>query len=897
MPQEKKSPARPDRFQTLADLIDALEQQGRKTAIHALRKQDARQISRAKLFEQIQSTAAALREAGVDKGDAVALWAENSPEWIIACLAVIRAGGRVVPLDVQLDRKAMERILENCEPRLMLTSQNLLERLKELSTEPPRTLLLDRNEENGESLWTLQGDADLPNLTEDDEATLFYTSGTTGPPKGVPLTHGNLIFQIKRILRTNLTREDDRVLLPLPLHHVYPFVIGMLLPLGAKIPIVLPLAMTGPQILRALKEAEVSVICGVPRLYRALHDAITQRISAKNELLGRTFTRLVHFNSATQLKTKWNPANVLFYPLHQQIGPQLRLLASGGSPLDPDLGRFLVGLGWQVAIGYGLTETSPLLTLNPPDSGRFDSVGKAIVGVELKLDLKQGEDENQGEVLAIGPNVFRGYYKMPEKNEKAFTEEGWFRTGDLGTIDEQGFLCLSGRASTLIVTESGKNINPEDVEEAYAKSSQIKEIGVLEEDGKLVALVVAEDTEQDAKEKIETALQQIADDLPSYWHLTDFALTSRSLPRTRLGKIRRHLLAEEYHAAQGGKTDEARKEPLPLEEMSGEDRALLANSAARSTWDWFSHRYADKGLTPDSRLQSDLGIDSLEWLTVTVEIGQRTGIELDEEVIAEVKSVRDLLQIIATEEQEGGASFSGEPLEKPEEVLSDQQRRWLRPAGPLLGHVQSMAFALNRLLTKAYFDVEISGLDNLPDGHCVLAPNHLSSLDPLVIAAALPQEVLKKTWWGGWTGIAFGNPLVRAISRLGNAVPIDPKRAVISSLAFGAAILNKERNLVWFPEGRRARDGKLQRFKPGIGLILTRYPAPVVPVLIDGTYELLPSGKLWPRRGRIRIVFGEPCDPQQWRDADKPPQDNAKGIANALQDEIAQMQQAHTDQN
>ncbi|HKL48983.1 MAG TPA: AMP-binding protein, partial [Desulfuromonadales bacterium] len=816
------------KYRTLAELIDALDQQqGHQQALYALQREDVRVIERIELKKKIIDTAAALLQAGLEKGDRVVLWAGNSPEWIIACLAVIRAGGRIVPLDVQLDRSALERIIEDCAPLFIFAEKKRSKRLEELSCDIPRTLWIDKKNEGDESLWNLKGEVILPELTKDDGAVLFYTSGTTGPPKGVPLTHGNLAFQINRILAEGLNRDDDRLLLPLPLHHVYPFTVGLLFPLAATMPIVLPLSLTGPQIVRAVNKGDVSVICGVPRLYRALYDAIRERFASRGDRALRLFSKCLRTTSSIQLKTGWKAGKVLLYPLHRKIGSRLRLVASGGSPLDPNLARSLEGLGWQVVIGYGLTETSPLLTLNPPGTGRFESVGRAIEGVELRIDPSSGGDEGNGEVLARGPNVFSGYYQLPEESKESLTEDGWFRTGDLGTIDDEGYLKLQGRVSSLIVTESGKNITPEEVEEAYERCPQVRETGILEDDGRLVALVVPEEgADEDDPKKMAEALSRTAEDLPSYWQLADIVLTPRSLPRTRLGKIRRHLLEERYQEAKSGKEEDPLKEPLPLSEMSGEDRDLLENSAARTTWDWLAGRYGDRGLTPDSRLQSDLGIDSLEWMTVTVEVGVRAGVELDEKTIAEIRTVRDLLQKVASEAEEKGEVFSGEPLESPMEVLNDQQKRWLSPPGWLMSHARGPLLSLNSFIIRHYFDLEISGLENIPEGPCVFAPNHQSSLDPLVLAAILPQDVLKKTWWGGWTGIAFGNPLMRAVSRVGKAVPVDPDHAAISSLAFGAAVLRREHNLTWFPEGQRSPDGELRPFKPGIGLLLDRYPTP-----------------------------------------------------------------------
>ena len=876
-------------FETLAALIDNLDQQPEQAAITILRKSDLQEICRSELRERIHAGAAALRKAGLESGEPVVLWAENCPEWIIACLAVIRAGGRIVPLDVQLDSKTMQGILEDCRPRFLLTFSSRLERLQELDCDLPSLLLLDPKETEEENLWQLTGTGDLPAVADDDGAALFYTSGTTGPPKGVPLTHRNLSFQLGRILETDLALPEDRLLLPLPLHHVYPFVMGMLLPLAAKIAVILPYSLTGPQILRAIREGGVTVICGVPRLYRALDDAISGRITARGAIPAKIFGGLLGVSRRISELGGWQAGKFLFFPLHKRVGTQLRLLAAGGAALNPELGRRLEALGWQVTIGYGLTETSPLLTINPPGSGRFESVGRAIPGVELKLDYEAGGQEEEGEVLARGPNVFAGYHQLPDETEAAFTDD-WFRTGDLGRFDDEGFLQIRGRVSTLIVTESGKNINPEEVEEAYSHATHLEEIGILEEDGGLAALAVpTAEGEEAGREAIERDLDRIAEDLPSYWRLGNVVLTERALPRTRLGKLRRHLLAEHYQEARKGEASVEKQEPLSLQEMSGEDRELLGNDAARTVWDWLAERYPEQGLSPDSRLQSDLGIDSLEWVTVTVEVGERTGIELSEEAIAEIRTVRDLLTKIAAGEAAGGREFGGEPLEHPEKALSDRQKRWLEPPGGVLRHLQEALLALIRRTMRSFFDLQVQGLDRLPEGPCVFAPNHLSSLDPLALAAVLPRETLQRTWWGGWTGIAFRNRMARFGSRLGNVVPVDPDRAAISSLAFGAAVLREERNLVWFPEGKRSPDGELQSFKPGLGLLLEKYPVPVVPILIEGTRQLLPIGKTWPRRGEIRIVIGSSCLPQDLAAGEGNRQEKAKSLVASLREKIQEM--------
>ena len=445
-------------------------------------------------------------------------------------------------------------------PRFVFTTKNRAERIVACA-ENARIVLLDATDQDERS-WRrllLKDSGALPKLGPEDHATLFYTSGTTGPPKGVPLTHSNLSVQIDAALATGLTSENDHLLLLLPLHHVYPFVIGMLAPLTRGLTVVIPQSLTGPQIIRALQEGEINVVIGVPRLYRALYSGIQARLQSAGPLRGGIARKLLVLSIALRRRFGVRSGKILLRPLHRQLGSQLRLLASGGAALDPELAMKLEGLGWQVAIGYGLTETSPLLTFNLPGQAPLDSVGKPIRGVELRIRTPEKEErvvglEGQGEVLARGPSVFTGYRNLEEKTREAFTEDGWFRTGDLGFMDNEGNLHLLGRVSTLIVTEGGKKVQPDDVEEAYAEEKAIREIGVLQKDGKLVALIVpaGKHGEQNVERVIREAIERVSRRLPPYQRVSDYALTRDAIQRTRLGKIRRHLLSERYEKAKEG---------------------------------------------------------------------------------------------------------------------------------------------------------------------------------------------------------------------------------------------------------------------------------------------------------------------------------------------------------
>lgn len=402
-----------------------------------------------------------------------------------------------------------------------------------------------------------------------------------------------------------------------------------------------------------------------------------------------------------------------------------------------------------------------------------------------------------------------------EETEEVLTEDGWFRTGDLGYFDEDGYLYVTGRASTLIVTESGKNLQPEEVEGAYLKSPAIREIGFMQRDGRLGALIVSETSEvqhaDDLASAIREAVSGVSRRLPSHKRVSDFAITRASLEYTQLGKLRRHVLEERYEQAQSGEErPEESPDPVPPEEMSEGDRTLLENPAAQQVWDWLASRYPDRRLAPETSLQMDLGVDSLDWVNLTMEIGQRTGVEMEEEAIERIEEVRDLLNEVA-ERAEAGEEASGvSPLEHPEEVLDERQKRLLRPLGPVEVAAAQGLFHFNRAVARGVFGLRVEGADHLPEeGPFILAPNHVSYLDAFALGAALDYQRLRQTYWGGWVGAAFGNPIYRLFSRLAGVVPIDPNRAGVSSLAFSVAVLDQGKNLVWFPEGERSRTDEL----------------------------------------------------------------------------------------
>ena len=839
-----------------------------------------------------------------DEEAPVALFAPASGEAIIAVIGILRAGRVCVPLDSQMPDEDLVAVLKNCGARVILTTARLARRLAALKNGPDlEHFVLDgsHSETNDETSWEAlfndkTGDPAEP--APGDTAVLFYTSGTTGAPKGVPLTHENLLFQLKTAARSGLIRADDRVLLPLPLHHVYPFVIGMLTPLAFGLPVILPAGLTGKALATALREGEVTVTIGVPRLYKAFFGGLTDKLG---EIPGGS----VYTRAALALGRLGNRLGIpvgryLFGFLRKKAAPRLRLLASGGSLLDPLLARNLEALGWQVAIGYGLTETSPLLTIKKPGEGPYTSIGRAVEGVELRIDPdalenedgdseRDHQDPKRGELLAKGPNVFSGYLNLEEETRESFTDDGWFRTGDIASIDASGFVSLSGRISTRIALQGGENVDPEKLEAHYGDTRGVEEIGILEHREQLAALVVAENKfirdngAEKAEKMLRDALKERGKGLPSYQQLAHVKITSESLDRTRLGKLRRHSLAEAFEKA-GTEADAPKKQtPISVDEFSSADRALLEDPRAEKLWDLLCERYPERPVSPGANLEMDLGIDSLEWVQLTLAIENKTGVTVTEEQLGQAERVRDLMEII-TEAEEADAGDRPKNLENPESLLSEKELRWASPRGPFRLAIASLFYGLLRMYLRLTLGIKTTGRENLPEGPCILAPNHGSFLDAPCLGVALGYTRVRDCFWAGYTGVMFRNLFRRELSRMAHVVPIDAKRGPMSSLAVAVQVLDNGHPLVWFPEGHVSEDGSLQAFQPGIGLLLQHRDVPVVPIYIDGAHAALPRGRRWPRPGKVSVRFGTPIEAASLRgeEAEQEPKEVAEALREAV---------------
>ncbi len=863
---------------SLAGLADVVAERGDAAAAIQFDSENQAAWTGRQIGENAARLAEGLQRDGTEQGDAVVLFAPASPEFFTATLAILRAGGVVAPIDVQTSDEHIEHVLENSQAKRLFTTAQLARRLKQVeSAGNVKIHILDDDSNRNWRRIFADDPGKAVEVGDDKTAVLFYTSGTTGLPKGVPLSHRNVLFQIQTIENAGIVAEGDRLLLPLPLHHVYPVVLGVLTPLAMGVPIILPHALTGGAVTRALREARATVVLGVPRLYRAIFQGLSDRVRSTGRLKSAVFFGMLSF-ARTANRIGKPVGRRLFRAVHERIGPDIRMLASGGSPLEPHLAENLEAIGWPVAIGYGLTETAPLLTLKQPGEGRHQSVGRAVAGVTLQIDPSVLPEEShggdagagdrpQGELLARGPNVFAGYHDLPDATGKAFTD-GWFRTGDLAAIDPDGYVYLHGRVSTMIVLEGGENIDPEKVEAAYEQCDAIEEIGVLEDDGKLAALVVParehmrEHDESELTRIVRKSLEERAASLPSYQRLYRVEIRTKPLERTRLGKLQRKGLARDYADAKEGTTTKRPAAPLSESEMSSDARVLMEDARVRQLWKLLASRYRDKPLAPDASMEFDLGIDSLEWVNLSLLIEEELKIPVDDSWLERADSVQNLMELVA-EATETESAQARRPIEEPETALSEADLARAQPRGPIGLCIATILYGVMYPLVQIFFRVRVRGLDNVPEsGSFILLPNHVSFLDSPALSVALGYTRARRCFWGGWAGILFRNAFWRAISRLAQVVPIERERGPISSLSMGALILKREQPLVWFPEGQLSRNGALQPFRQGVGLLLEHYERPVVPVFIEGTEKALPPGRSFPSFARITVHFGKPIDPE-----------------------------------
>ncbi len=825
-----------------------------------------------------------LREYGLVPGDRVVICGENCPEWGLTYLAVVRAGLTAVPLDPQMPPADVLGCAAFAEAKLICAGRTTFDaieaaragrdgadaaafagpivRLAESFVPPPGA--------------SRDAPPDAVEVQGDQLASILFTSGTTVAAKAVMLTHANFLSNVRSLLAAHGLDTSDSFVSVLPLYHAFEFTCGFLAPVLSGATVTYVEQPKGPEIIAAMQAGGVSMMLLVPRLLNLFHESIERRVAASGVLrrsLFRWFGRWSDWSGG-----RWG--RVLFGRIHRQFGGRLRMFITGGSALDPDLYRAFRRMGFEVCEGYGLTETAPVLTWNPPGSGKVGSAGKALPGIEL--DIRDGNSEGVGELWARGPNVMRGYLKNPAATADVLSD-GWFRSGDLVRRDADGFYYITGRVKDMIVTDAGKNVYPDEVENRYKELPYVKELCVVglpssAGAGETVHAVIvpdldrARDMDPSTVERIiREAAAAIAEKIPTHQRIQTLHFWTSELPKTstlkaKRGAIRDLLLAGEKsaattHPASGAASSTAPSATLtPAQEFVCE---LLAQITKRPA----------TAIRPDSHLMLDLGIDSLMKLQVIAEVEGNFDTTFPETAAASVTRVKDLFALIGNRQPvrgrvrgsswrkrlHGAAAANGT-------ALNGQHGPWIGDAA-LLPARWAARGGLG-LFFRSYVRVRAEGIEHIPAaGPFIIAANHTSHLDAASIVTAIAGR--RRMWIAGAEDYFFNTRVKSFVfGRLLDTIPFDRHSEGIEGLRRCVERLDQGDGLLYFPEGTRSLDGCLQPFKVGVAVMAVDGNAPVIPAYIDRAYELLRKGQRFVRPGVVSVRFGLPVESARYRSED-----------------------------
>lgn len=517
------------------------------------------------LVRRVVDTAAGLVQLGVRHGDRVGIYAANSPEWCIVYLAILTAGAVVVPMDVQLKLLEVRTLIARAELNALFCTSEEYQNLSELSTlVPPHptviSLLGDAGPE-ATSLSQVRGlgrgsDFSPPAVDPREMGVLIFTSGTSGESKGVMLSHHNIVSDVRACVAHLPIFPEDRFLSVLPLHHTFEATCGFIYPLSVGASIGYVQSLKSAQIGADIRELRATLMCGVPLLYEKMYLRM-KRALADCSAFKRMYVAVgLWFNRTIGRLIGASVGRAIFAPLRRKAGMgSIRLLVSGAAAINPEISEFFCNLGIVLLQGYGLTETSPVLSVNSAEANRYSSVGKPLPGVEVKI--LDRDATGIGEIAVKGEMVMLGYYKG-EKSTADVTEDGFFRTGDLGHLDKDGFLHITGRKKNVIVTPAGKNIYPEEIEALLDNSPYILESAVLPRKrgtGEEPLAVVVPDyeilngsgsslSEVKIREMITGEVMSISKRLAEFKRVRRVIVMTEPLPKTSTRKVRKHVVID-----------------------------------------------------------------------------------------------------------------------------------------------------------------------------------------------------------------------------------------------------------------------------------------------------------------------------------------------------------------
>lgn len=803
-------------MQTLVDLFETFEPRGDKTAF--VNRTGIRRFaySYAELAALALKMAQLLAQRGVVPGDRVLIWGPNSSWWGIAYWGIILRGGIAVPVDFMSDRARAEMILQLTESKVLIQSRFKPERIVSEST-----LLLEELQYLLEDLAPIE---EIAHPAPDDIAQLIYTSGTTGNPKGVMLTHKNLIANVLQINRqVPIITPEFSFLSLLPLSHMFEQMGGFFTPLYRGAAVIYPRTLKPSAIMEALGAEDIYVIMSVPRLQQLLKSSIERELEEKH--LSTAFRKLAKIAPRLPKAAR----RLLFFPVQRKFGSNFTVFVSGGAPLDPEVFNFWNDMGFTLLEGYGLTECSPVLCVNTMEKQVAGSVGPPLPGVTLRIEGK--------ELMARGDNVFPGYYRNEEATREAFTADRWFRTGDIAEIAPDGWVFIKGREKELIVTGAGVNVYPDELEAVLNKVPGVKESCVIGHDrgaGEEVHAVLLLDGSGARPEEI---IGQANKSLDGMHQITGYTLWKEpEFPKTTTLKIKKFLVKEEIKKGSAG-------------EDAGGSRDVLVNLLAKVTG-------ASAGeIRDDSLLVGDLGLTSIGQLELVNFLEQEYRLDIEDASIGPQTRVSDLRSIIA----------------KREKVhYRDHFRFWTNSLPVKV--LRMLGDALLKFpLFSIFVSLEVHGEEVLErlQGPVVFVANHLSYFDQPSITFAMPKHLRYNTATAAWEEFFFSDKY-QGLNRLWrrlcyqygtifvNLFPLPQSGGFSGSLRFMGKLADAGVNILIFPEGAHSTSGKMEAFQLGLGVIVKELGIPVVPIKIEGTERVLPPKASFPKRGKVTVKFGDP---------------------------------------
>jgi long-chain acyl-CoA synthetase len=822
-----------------------------------------------RLGEMAWQGAGVLRQRGIVGADRVIVMSENRPEWGISYFAGLLAGATVVPLDKDLTAAEVANLARVSGAKVAVLSRKVVERLAGecnlavpvgdeagtwspahtafgawLAAQAPAATVLAFDELLCEP--DVAVGAVRPDTKGDVIASLLFTSGTTGTPKGVMLSHKNLTAMTSKLSSLFALYKHDRLLSVLPLHHTFEFSAGFLMPLmhGASIDYLEDL--DADTLAKALADEGVTGMVGVPALWQLLERKIYKNVGEAGIVVEKLFDAIVDLNRTIRDKLPWDvgTGKVLFFPVHQKLGGRMRILISGGSALPPETLKSFRGLGFNLYEGYGMTESAPVLTVTRPGEKIIPgSVGRALPGIDVRID--QPDASGVGEIVAKGPNVMVGYFENPAATAETI-KNGWLHTGDLGRIDADGNVFVVGRKKEMILGAGGENVYPDEIEEAYRDSKYIKEISVVglpvESHETVAALIVpeydqGEVSREDVREAVREHVKKVGKTLPLHKRVKTFHLWDLELPKTAARKVKRREVVKELQRLERATKTGAETKQLAAGEGTWL-HDLLADVAQRKRGD----------VTSASRLD-ELGFDSLMFTELAVAL-EAAGVNLpDPQELVGLETVADVERLVA---RLGAKAKSEKPRRDriAKERREDEKRADddIDVPGPLVAIGRRALRSGMRALYERVLDTDVHGTPP-PFGGYIVAANHASHLDTGLVKYALGEQgdalvaLAAKDYF-------FDDPVRRMyFENFTNLVPMERHGSLRESLRLAGEVIRDGYILLIFPEGTRSSTGVMSDFKPSLGYLAMTNRCGILPMYLAGTYEAMPKGRYLPRRG------------------------------------------------